>query len=625
MLSLWIYCLLLAFYSPLLSAISCKSSVIPVQVVTDIQKCICDVQVANAVCCDAASSQLDELQSQVDSLIDVIDDIISGISNFDTFISQYDILVDIARSIDLNLVRSLVATIFSTGSSFDHITSLIDADIVIDETILSTVSVIDANLGTMTSLVDDLIIQNCASSNDLISSDLEQLSDAVHDLESLLEQISAIDNLIVSHLSIIDTKVDDVESALDVLVADQACASRQEILLSNLDSLRQQEASCCQQLSEQLTTLQEDVDSRLEQIVSISLIEQVADILSIADSFQEQFASYIQISQSGFDYITSRLDLLQECAPIPIQVQAPVTLATPGNYCLMGDGSGNITIASSGVLLNLNNHVLSGSITVNAGLQDISIYNGRLNGSGSSSGVLINQSCNTILLSDLFITNFQNGVNLAGTLVSPITNVFIDKLTAYRCNGPGIAVVETSGQMINSVTFNNETGVNINNTNSFFTITNTQAIFNASGGFAIENTINFGVLSIAIYDSIACDNAADGFFFNNATFYVENCISQSNGIGFSVGDRNAATDNQGAIVNCKAIANGTAGFLISNLAGTNVRFVGNYGVNNINNTTKYDYAKTNGASNVVVAQNQPPYYWLYSNSTSTEHNNVTGV
>lgn len=611
----FVYCLLTigAFFSPIAA---CDPSVVPVNVVLDIQKCICDVEQTDADCCRAVSSQLDSLQSNGDSLIDVIVDVLTGISNLDTFISQYDILINRAEGIDVNLVKSLVKTIFSTGSSFENIFSRIDIDMLLDETIASQLSVTETNVITLSSLVDELAAQDCASTNDLIVSNLDQLSGAVQDLKLLFTQISQTDALIESELDDITTKIDNVQSVLDAL-AHEGCDSSQDIIVSMLGQLQDQEASCCQNLSLQLTDLRNDLDLHLTRIESISFIEQFLGIMSAVDIFEGAFESYIDTTQSGFDSITSQLDVLAGCASMPII--APITITAPGNYCLDRDTSGDIVIASSDVSLNLNNRALSGSIIINAGLQNIVIKNGRLNGSGVNYGITVNGSSGNILVSNVYITNFLVGIVALGTIFFPVQNLYIDGVTVAQCSLVGYSIQETNGVMTSSVAFQNtDGGINVTATNSSFTIIDVQSINNGTYGFMVQGSGNFSALTAAIYDSLAySNNNNSGFVFEECMMYVENCISQNNGVdGFFINNQSAESV-QGLIFDCKALSNSRAGFNVLN-SSTSVRFISNYSTGN--GICSY------GVNGVYQANNQFPYYWLSSNASSiTSHNNASGV
>lgn len=185
----------------------------------------------------AISSKIDKMDTQLDTIesllenqenccstIDVIGSIISnitascsGIDEINTILESIgDELIVIIESIgdELAVIVESVSdelTIIVESIS-DELASRIDADIAIDQTILSVVDKLDTQLDVVESLVSIIAGQNCCgSSTDVITSNLDDLTSVV---EQILERTAIIQSevellaLDLSLLPVIDSKTD---------------------------------------------------------------------------------------------------------------------------------------------------------------------------------------------------------------------------------------------------------------------------------------------------------------------------------------------------------------------------------------------------------------------------------
>jgi hypothetical protein len=90
---------------------------------------------------------------KIDTQVDAIIAALGSLSNIDIFVSELDILVSTIEKLDVGIINSLIVTIEGLNSVIESVSSKIDVDIALDETILSKVCKIDTQLDTVESLV----------------------------------------------------------------------------------------------------------------------------------------------------------------------------------------------------------------------------------------------------------------------------------------------------------------------------------------------------------------------------------------------------------------------------------------------------------------------------------------
>ncbi len=579
-----------------------------------IKQCVCNLTTLLNACCSSLDMQISGVASVLENDLESIIDILSNISNVDVYISSFELLFSLVEAIDRSLIETLVQTIQGLDSAFDHVSELIDSDIFIDQETLSKVSKIETQTETIISLLDILVNQNCASENDALLTELDYINSNIDAAIALATEILDIDQTVVSTIEKIETQLDTVSSLIDFAIFD--CSSRSDVMIGQVQSLQEQEAQCCAQLSSGIEALQQDIDSRLEAIENavegIDIISQLEILESLIDNFDSALmTSLIDTTESGFDVITTQLDSLAACGSTPIT--AATTITTPGNYCLDQDITGNITIASSDVTFDLNGHTLAGSVIINTGLSRIVVTNGFIVPTVTSSeGVLISDGCDTVSLTFLSIDCINSSGSFVGVDAGAgvdITNLYISDVLVQNSSLYGMLLVNCVHA----------------------TIVNSAADACASRGFLISDST-----SVTIKNCVAANNLGAGFDIGFHGGIIENCTAYSNGDnGFNISEGQVSncfafenvsagysiTGGNSLINGCVAMENGGPGFDAAANA-NNVRYTNNYATDNtVVGSTVVNYA----LAGVAVAKNKAPYYWLsWKNSGAGHWINIDG-
>lgn len=586
-----------------------------------IKQCVCNLTTLLNACCSSLDVQISAVASTLENDLESIIDRVSHISNLDVYVSSFEVLFSFVEAIDRSLIETLVQTIQGLDSAFDHVSELLDSDIAIDQETLSKVSKIEIQTEPIISLLDILVNQNCASDNDALLTELDYINSNIDTAIATATEVLNIDQTVVSTIEKIETQLDTITSLIDFAMID--CSSRSDVMIAQVQSLQDQEAQCCAQLSSGIEALQQDIDSRLEAIETaiqaIDIISQVEELESIIDNFDNALmTSVIDTTVSGFDVITTQLDSLVACGSTPIT--AATTISTPGNYCLDQDITGNITIASSDVTLDLNGHTLVGSIIINTGLSRVEVTNGFIAPTGTIAGISIAEGCDIISLTALSIDGInasfvQAGLEVIGTVPDQITNLYVSDVIVQNSSAFGIFLLECSPAVIvNSAAYaNSDTGLLVSNFASPITIQNCVSAHNAGNGFDLGS----GSSVLYIDGCTAFSNDSDGFELES-NVSVSNCFSFENaGAGYAI------VGGDGLITGCVAMENGGPGFNADDYpSGNNFRYTNNYATDNtLVGSTVVNYA----LSGVAVGKNKAPYYWLsWKNSGAGHWINIDG-
>lgn len=283
----------------------------------------------------------------------------------------------------------------------------------------------------------------------------------------------------------------------------------------------------------------------------------LSQIKSIVSNIQNQLSS----------------SLCNSCVATPIT--APATITAPGSYCLSNDSTATITIATSNVTLNLNNHAL-GSISAN-GVNNVKIFNGFVQG---GAGIDLN-GLNTVSISDLEINNTTvNGINLGISEAVVIRNVLINNSAAN-----GININNSQKIVIDNVTVNNsaQRGISV-------------SVAGAADMFVLNSSVyacgdigfNLSGINTVAYNCVASANTSYGFrFIASSAATAENCVSTQNATeGFLVDSAVAS------LINSTAEFNGRAGFFITNFS--TVILEGCIALNNSGNGFNMDFNNSFG-------------------------------
>lgn len=594
---------------------------------------VSDINIGLHDCCNNLNTDIQHLESVIDTNITHIVQSLNAISNVDLFVSSFETLFSLVESFDQSLLASLITTIKGFDSSFDQVSSLIEYDIEIDQTSLSKISKIDTQVDNIVALVDQLLNQECASTSEVIATSVDMISSMADLIVLVTEQIANVNQTIASKIDKIDTQLDAIESSVDTTIIQ--CASRSDIIIDNMQSLQEQEASCCVQLSSDVDALQVDINSRLdliqETIEGLSNVETVISQLSLLVSVIEDLqgallVSLLDTTVSEFDVVTSQLDALFQCQVIPIS--SATTITVPGSYCVNNDFVGDIIVASSHVKIDLNNRTIT-RVSVNSGLSNVSVVNGFLD-AGVFDAFTIARGCDGISLAYVEIISGANGVLATGTTGSRITNLSLLHVIVNNCVNNGFLLQECYGNIDSCVAYaNGACGFQIQNSDNFYVLLeNSQAISNGAEGFLLSNPTSIAVASqYSLNNCTANLNGSYGFNMGSniaaVNVYVANCIASNNGTsvisdGFFVNNVSVMDSVTGVITNCTAIKNSRTGFntfqyVYNGNCSTGpcyrVRYTGNYAADNLLITSKYQFTNYAVAGATAVAVNDLPYSW----------------
>lgn len=94
----------------------------------------------------------------------------------------------------------------------------------------------------------------------------------------------------------------------------------------------------------------------------------------------KRIAETVDIIQSKVCLLESVMDVIENCSPIPITsadiISGIITISTAGSYCLAEDLTATLTITADCVSVDLNNHCLTGVVSISS--DDTEVKNGRI-------------------------------------------------------------------------------------------------------------------------------------------------------------------------------------------------------------------------------------------------------
>ncbi len=342
-------------------------------------------------------------------------------------------------------------------------------------------------------------------------------------------------------------------------------------------------------------------------------------------------SSKLSVIDSKVDVVESSVEALEDfCASIPVFGPGPVTISTPGSYCLAQDVT-TITISASQVTLNLNGHTVSSAtagITV-SGISpaNIIIRNGIVQASiiNTGTGISLLSGGNNIVLEKVNILNWQTGINASniedtivqhciiancdtvGIQLANITNTQIQQCLITG-NSKGLLLADTSStskglKVLECAFQQNQTANNAVDIQSgdCFEFASCSALGNATAfnGFSIANASN-----VIVNECNACgfsDNSAgqgNGFKISGVdTVSIINCVSKDNVTGF------LATNSTQGIIRGSIATGNTTGFSWDGSGGT--QFYSNMACDNatVNFTPNITSAPVTSPANALGADN----------------------
>ncbi len=282
--------------------------------------------------------------------------------------------------------------------------------------------------------------------------------------------------------------------------------------------------------------------------VSLSLIASPADARGVYN---------VDCGDTALDSVELILQRMGErgcAAQLVIDTGVDQFITEPGTYCLNADLSNTLTIQSSGVILNLNAHIMN----VPAG----------------ANGIVVSDGISDVIIKNGFITGVAGGNN--GVVVGTAQNVLIEDMSCQSCTNAGIqgnGSLELTINRVNS-NLNGQYGV------IFDGVTNgaiTESNFSANGTAGIEcdnadrvrvracqcngNGMGLSLLTssnIDVKESIFIANTNIGFSIDQSNKCVSRSnFSSSNGTGFVL--TNGASDV--FILNNVSLSDSVAGFV----------------------------------------------------------------
>ncbi len=302
-------------------------------------------------------------------------------------------------------------------------------------------------------------------------------------------------------------------------------------------------------------------------------------------------------------------------------VNIPVTggmISTSGSSYLGFDVTGEITISTSNVILDLNGHLVTGSISIAQGLSDVVITNGFVTNNSNTSVISVD-NCNDIQLSNITVRNSGG----PGITITSSTNIVVKKVI---CCGPnsnsscGIELNACSNAMISTCLCRNwNTGIAVIGSSQdifveechvsgtthglhFTESTNTTVLnctsFSNDKGFLFE-----GDSLVEVSNCVAEANQNQGFDTPAACdIYLAECLAFRNTEeGFKLRDSN---NNQNFASKCVAISNGT-GFFDPNSARSSM-YTSNYANAN---SVQYDTSNAFKARFANQGGNEIANFW----------------
>lgn len=324
-----------------------------------------------------------------------------------------------------------------------------------------------------------------------------------------------------------------------------------------------------------------------------------------------KISSLVSDIDSKVGALDSLIDTLDACDSTPLFGPGPITIASPGNYCLAQNVS-TITISASKVNLNLNGYIVSSTtagITINGvNPADITIRNGIVQATNNASGTGINivSGGSGISILNVTVENWSTGV-----LAEDVTNLLVQDCSLFNNNSVGLQIADDINVEIRDCSFSaNSTGLlvaDVDSTSKGIKILNcafnqTQtalgsavdittgesieiigcsAIGQASqtSGFAISGNLAPATNSVLIENCFASDfsdnslGAGNGFLIDAVNgICISNCTAEDNFTGFNI------TTGSIAIVRDSVAANNSTGF---NWDGTgNAQFYANQACGN---------------------------------------------
>jgi hypothetical protein len=324
--------------------------------------------------------------------------------------------------------------------------------------------------------------------------------------------------------------------------------------------------------------LQQELTAESKLDICCFSINSKIDILS--SEISETFTVYNALFEQGAT-IESKLDAccsLLDCNPIPLFLTPSGTSITqPGVYCLAHDvvfnSSGGIAIRSNNVVLDLNNHTITGpsiasAILIGQNTEQVTVKNGTI--INADNGIRVEFSTRNINVRDITISGGNIGfVAQQG----PVANVHLQNINCQNYLTAGFEFTQPT-----NCTFEDCSALNGLAGSIGFWMNDTATSVDGSASFinciSSNNSVGFSIIDVrnTFFDSCsAFNNSTEGFFYRKIQNAPENliflnCISEKCDLGFYI--RSDAFPRLNTYIkNCQANHNNSFGFAMVDAAG----------------------------------------------------------
>ena len=211
----------------------------------------------------------------------------------------------------------------------------------------------------------------------------------------------------------------------------------------------------------------------------------------------------------------------------PTNISSAQTISQSGTYRCCQNITGDITIAASDVVLDLNNYKITGGIIVNSNLDQITLKNGVVENGSNGDGILINSGATNITIENITVKNTTRGIHFDTVVNGLIDNVtLVENTTGLQLeNSYNISVFDATAksnlqagyELLNSTTCcildSKALSTGLNNTELFGDESNVFGfVLNQSYGNIIERCIANATqnLSATSYDTVVAGFALLG-------------------------------------------------------------------------------------------------------------------
>ncbi len=350
-------------------------------------------------------------------------------------------------------------------------------------------------------------------------------------------------------------------------------------------------------------------------------IQDVKVTITNINELAEEIAA--QIDTNGtFTMLNAILGL--ECDVLITQSNIPYTITQPGRYCLAEDviGANAITISSSDVILDLNNHVLevdqnTRGITSPFGtvIENIILKNGRIKGGSLSAGISFLYEVIGLKIENIEFSNIGTAIQLNPGTAQPFYDTIIQNCFFINIQNKSIDCAYNDNIIVrglavqdgNGVDINIENSTNVQVTDCVMTGSNstTHIIIGTSDNVDLENcNIAQGngcsvsdTNNIRINNCLSQNNNNIGFGFNNVSLsIINNTDVETANTGFDISSSSYFEITNCSAVNCSAngfnidstyilIRNGTANYAAANgfnlsASSSNCELISSHALNN---------------------------------------------